>query len=67
MRSVYFMKSKVFLVMAGVFLISTIYDSMQIIQYGITNCSVRFLVSYVINIGGMVSFYLSYRHYKKIR
>lgn len=59
------MKIKLYLIIAVVFLIAVIYDSVQIFQYGIDNYSTRFIVSYILDILGLFAWcFLFYYHSK---
>ena len=58
------MKSKRDLVLSIVFLIAIIYDTVQIFHYGMANISVRFFVSYTIQIMFFFSLCFSYIYYK---
>ena len=59
------MKSKLILVLSMIFLIAIIYDTLQVLQHGMTNNTIRFYVNYVLNIGGFLSIFFLYKHYKK--
>ena len=59
------MKSKLFLVLSVLFFIATIFNSLEIVKYGTSNLSLRFIISYISNLILIFSSFLLYKHYKK--